>query len=41
MIAHRQRFDDVQFQDSDLYNADYSHVLRNRGKKKVSAQAMG
>ena len=24
---------DVEFRDSDLYNADYSHVLRNRGKK--------
>ncbi len=29
-------FGDVQFRDSDLYNADYSHVLRNKGKKKVS-----
>ncbi len=28
---------DVQFRDSDLYNSDYSHVLRNRGKKKVKA----
>ncbi len=27
-------FGDVNFRDSDLYNADYSHVLRNRGKKK-------
>lgn len=27
---------DVEFRDSDLYNADYSHVLRNRGKKKVA-----
>ena len=26
-------FGDVEFRDSDLYNADYSHVLRNRGKK--------
>jgi precorrin-4/cobalt-precorrin-4 C11-methyltransferase len=26
-------FGDVSFRDSDLYNADYSHVLRNRGKK--------
>ena len=25
---------DVQFRDSDLYNPDYSHVLRNVGKKK-------
>ena len=25
---------DVAFRDSDLYNPDYSHVLRNRGKKK-------
>jgi precorrin-4/cobalt-precorrin-4 C11-methyltransferase len=28
-------FGDVQFRDSDLYNADYSHVLRNKGKKKI------
>lgn len=26
-------FGDVQFRDSDLYNADFSHVLRNVGKK--------
>lgn len=25
---------EVDFRDSDLYNADYSHVLRNKGKKK-------
>ena len=30
-------FGDVQFRDSDLYNSEYSHVLRNRGKKKVKA----
>ncbi len=29
---------DVEFRDSDLYNAEYSHVLRNRGKK-VKAKA--
>ena len=29
-------FGDVQFRDSDLYNADYSHVLRNKGKKKAT-----
>lgn len=28
-------FGNVEFRDSDLYNPDYSHVLRNRGKKKV------
>ena len=28
---------DVAFRDSDLYNPDYSHVLRNRGKKKQRA----
>ncbi|MEM8749627.1 MAG: precorrin-4 C(11)-methyltransferase [Pseudomonadota bacterium] len=28
---------DVEFRDSDLYNADYSHVLRNRGKKKKAS----
>lgn len=27
-------FGEVNFRDSDLYNADYSHVLRNVGKKK-------
>lgn len=27
-------FGDVSFRDSDLYNADYAHVLRNSGKKK-------
>jgi precorrin-4/cobalt-precorrin-4 C11-methyltransferase len=26
----------VEFRDSDLYNPDYSHVLRNKGKKKRS-----
>lgn len=30
-------FGDVKFRDSDLYNSDYSHVLRNKGKKKVKA----
>jgi len=25
---------EVDFRDSDLYNADYAHVLRNKGKKK-------
>lgn len=28
-------FGEVSFRDSDLYNADYAHVLRNRGKKKT------
>jgi precorrin-4/cobalt-precorrin-4 C11-methyltransferase len=28
-------FGEVEFRDSDLYNPDYSHVLRNRGKKKL------
>ncbi|MEM1316710.1 MAG: precorrin-4 C(11)-methyltransferase [Pseudomonadota bacterium] len=28
---------DVEFRDSDLYNKDYSHVLRNGGKKKREA----
>ena len=27
----------AEFRDSDLYNSDYSHVLRNRGKKKKQA----
>ncbi|MEP0944153.1 MAG: precorrin-4 C(11)-methyltransferase [Rhizobiaceae bacterium] len=30
-------FGDAEFRDSDLYNPDYSHVLRNRGKKKSVA----
>jgi len=30
-------FGDAEFRDSDLYNPDYSHVLRNRGKKKAVA----
>jgi len=30
-------FGEAEFRDSDLYNSDFSHVLRNRGKKKVSA----
>ena len=28
---------EVSFRDSDLYNADYAHVLRNKGKKKERA----
>lgn len=28
-------FGEVSFRDSDLYNSDFSHVLRNRGKKKA------
>ncbi len=30
-------FGEKDFRDSDLYNADYSHILRNRGKKKVAS----
>ena len=30
-------FGDADFRDSDLYNAEFSHVLRNRGKKAKSA----
>ncbi len=30
-------FGDTEFRDSDLYNKDYSHVLRNRGKKKLKS----
>ena len=29
-------FGDVSFRDSDLYNPDYAHVLRNKGKKKAA-----
>jgi len=28
---------EADFRDSDLYNSDYAHVLRNKGKKKASA----
>ncbi len=28
-------FGDAEFRDSDLYNPNYSHVLRNKGKKTV------
>ncbi|MCM2293710.1 precorrin-4 C(11)-methyltransferase [Allorhizobium sp. BGMRC 0089] len=31
-------FGDVEFRDSDLYNAGFSHVLRNVGKKKRLAE---
>lgn len=27
-------FGEVEFRDSDLYNADFSHILRNKAKKK-------
>lgn len=27
---------EVDFRDSDLYNPDYAHVLRNKGKKKAA-----
>ena len=29
-------FGEVSFRDSDLYNSGFSHVLRNRGKKKTA-----
>ena len=29
-------FGNVEFRDSDLYNSDYAHVLRNKGKKKAA-----
>ena len=32
-------FGEAEFRDSDLYNPDYAHVLRNRGKKKIRQQA--
>ena len=28
-------FGNVEFRDSDLYNSEYAHVLRNKGKKKA------
>ncbi len=37
LIMVGQVLGDVDFRDSDLYNPDYSHVLRNRGKKKAKA----
>ncbi len=30
-------FGHVEFRDSDLYNSDFSHVLRNVGKKKKAS----
>ena len=32
-------FGKVKFRDSDLYNRDYAHVLRNKGKKKIRQNA--
>ena len=32
-------FGKVKFRDSDLYNPDYHHVLRNKGKKKIRQKA--
>lgn len=32
-------FGEVEFRDSDLYNSDFSHVLRNKGKKKAKANS--
>ncbi|MCO6185796.1 precorrin-4 C(11)-methyltransferase [Rhizobium sp. L1K21] len=32
-------FGQKEFRDSDLYNAEFSHVLRNRGKKKAAGAA--
>lgn len=37
LILVGQVFGENEFRDSDLYNADYAHVLRNRGKKKVTS----
>ena len=34
-------FGERDFRDSALYDADYAHVLRNRGKKKVKSLADG
>ncbi len=31
-------FGEVEFRDSDLYNSDFSHVLRNKGKKKTKSE---
>ena len=35
LIMVGQVFGKVKFRDSDLYNPEYAHVLRNKGKKKV------
>jgi precorrin-4/cobalt-precorrin-4 C11-methyltransferase len=32
-------FGAAEFRDSDLYNPDYAHVLRNKGKKRTKAAA--
>ena len=39
LIMVGQVFGKVKFRDSDLYNRDYAHVLRNKGKKKVRQKA--
>jgi precorrin-4/cobalt-precorrin-4 C11-methyltransferase len=31
-----QVFGEVHFRDSALYDADFAHVLRNKGKKKAA-----
>jgi precorrin-4/cobalt-precorrin-4 C11-methyltransferase len=37
LIMVGQVFGNVEFRDSDLYNPDYAHVLRNKGKKKKAS----
>jgi precorrin-4/cobalt-precorrin-4 C11-methyltransferase len=36
LIMVGEVFGKAEFRDSDLYNAQFSHVLRNKGKKKVA-----
>jgi precorrin-4/cobalt-precorrin-4 C11-methyltransferase len=36
LVLVGQVFGEAKFRDSDLYNAAFSHVLRNRGKKKAA-----
>ena len=35
LVMVGQVFGHVGFRDSDLYNSEYSHVLRNVGKKNI------
>lgn len=35
LIMVGQVFGEAEFRDSDLYNPEYNHVLRNKGKKKA------
>jgi hypothetical protein len=32
-------FGEAHFRDSALYDADFAHVLRNKGKKKIGSKS--